>query len=137
MVYNERTQTHFAWDAPRGEYPNLLTFMIYDERVARNPGRGPVYPLPMPGFEAPYVITGASLPDLATQIDARLKSYAGKGAVSGRVSSSLRLAPDFAEVLGESIRRFNGFAETGKDLDFQRGTHPIEHAFMTYPAPSD
>lgn len=137
MVYNERTQAHFDWDAPRGEYPNLLTFMIYDERVAQNPGKGPVYPLPMPGFEAPYVITGASLPELATQIDARLQSYAGKGSVSGRVSSSLRLAPDFAAVLRESIRRFNGFADTGKDLDFQRGTHPIEHAFMTYPAPSD
>jgi 3-oxosteroid 1-dehydrogenase len=137
MVYNERTQAHFEWDAPRGEYPNLLTFMIYDERVARNPGNGPVYPVPMPGFEVPYVITGEDLPDLARQIDARLQSCAGKAAVSGRVSSSLRLAPDFARTLADTIQRYNGFANTGKDLDFQRGTNPIEHAFVTYPAPSD
>ncbi|MEP7245162.1 MAG: FAD-binding protein, partial [Gammaproteobacteria bacterium] len=119
------------------EYPNLLTFMIYDERVARNPGKGPVYPLPVPGFAAPYVITGETLPDLARQIEARLKSLAGKGAVSARVSSSLTLAADFSETLSATIERFNGFANTGKDLDFQRGTHLIEHAFVTYPAPSD
>jgi succinate dehydrogenase/fumarate reductase flavoprotein subunit len=137
MVYNERTQVHFEWDPPRGEYPNLLTFMIYDERVAQNPGKGAVYPLPMPGFEAPYVITGESLPDLAAKIDARLQSLAGKSAVAGRVSPALRLAPDFAEVLAATVRRFNGFAESGKDLDFQRGTLPIEQAFISYSAPSD
>ena len=33
-----------------------------------------------------------------------------------------------------TIERFNGFAETGKDLDFQRGEQPIDNHFH---GPSD
>ena len=34
FVYNERAQLHFVWDPQRAEYRNLLTFMVYDRRVA-------------------------------------------------------------------------------------------------------
>ncbi|MGH2618080.1 MAG: FAD-dependent oxidoreductase, partial [Thermomicrobiales bacterium] len=50
MPYNERSQAHFYWDAPRREYRNLVMFMIYDEAVAQDPTEfGFRYPVPLPG----------------------------------------------------------------------------------------
>jgi len=45
------------------------------------------------------------------------------------VTGGLALASDFTATLKASIARFNGFAKTGKDLDFQRGERVVELLF--------
>jgi 3-oxosteroid 1-dehydrogenase len=120
-LYNERSQAHFYWDSNLASYPNLISFMIYDERVAKNPVAGYPYPVPAPGFSAPYVITGKDIPDLAAKLADRLKSLAGKMSVSARISSNFELAPDFVDSLNTTIRRFDAYAKKGEDPDFHRG----------------
>jgi hypothetical protein len=121
VVYNERSQIHHVWDPFAAEYPNLVMFMIWDDGVAKNPTPHPLSPdVPLPGQTSPYVIEGKTLAELAHNIDARL---AGLVAHTG----GLRLAPDFASQLAQTIKRFNAMARVGKDLDFHRGEgSPIE-----------
>jgi len=45
------------------------------------------------------------------------------------VTGGAKLAPDFLANLQASIARFNGFAKTGKDLDFHRGERVVEQLF--------
>jgi len=128
MVYNERSQVHFLWSAHGREYPNLLMFMIYDEAVANAPGTmsSMRQPVPLAGENASHVITGHTWDDLARNIDARLEQLA-------ELTGGLRLAPDFVSELRQTIARFNGFAETGRDLDFHRGETPIQVAWHGLP----
>jgi 3-oxosteroid 1-dehydrogenase len=120
VVYNERSQVHHIWDPFKTEYPNLVMFMIWDDGVAKNPTNWPFrFPVPLPGQTSPYVIAGKTLADLAHNVDARLASLAHQ-------TGGLRLAPDFAAQLAQTIQRFNALASTGKDLDFHRGEAPIE-----------
>lgn len=126
MIYNERTRIHFAWDPVNAEFPNQLLFLIYDERLKNNPGAGRyTYPLPPAGRSAPYVISGANFDELGRNIDARLKTLVEQG----KLSDQVRLKPEFAASLEETRERFNGFAETGKDLDFQRGDTEVDRSF--------
>jgi len=123
MVYNERTQAHFYWDASRTEYPNLLLFMIYDDHVAKNPSKWSFRdPIPAPGVDSPLVISGGTWQELATNIDARLAKY-------GKATGGLRLDSTFLSGLQDTISRFNSFAASGKDLDFGRGETPIQLAW--------
>jgi succinate dehydrogenase/fumarate reductase flavoprotein subunit len=120
MVYNERTQVHFLWDPSTTEYSNKVLFMIYDRYVAQDPRSwGFRYPVPMPSQQAPYVISGASLDELATNIDARLAKY-------GKQLNGFRLADGFASGLRATVSRFNSFAQSGTDRDFGRGSTPIQ-----------
>ncbi len=122
-IYNERTQAHFYWDPSHREFPNLLLFMVYDSAVASSTSTWPFrWPVPQPGTEAPYVISGNTLAELATNLDARLAQYTAK-------TAGYRLDPNFAAALQATIDRFNGFATTGDDLDFARGETPIQLAW--------
>jgi hypothetical protein len=130
MPYNERSQVHFYWDAPRREYRNLVLFMIYDEAVAQDASEFAFrYPIPLPGDTSDIVISGDTWEDLAANIDARLDAVRGQGSVSARIGPDVRLAEDFVDQLGTTIERFNGFAETGIDEDFARGSTPIQLAW--------
>jgi len=130
MTYNERGQVHHIWDPTRREYPNLVMFMIYDEAVAQDPTQfGFRFPIPMPGQEVDYVISGNTWEELAANISARLDSIRGQGSVSARIGPDVQLAPDFVDQLKATIERFNGFAETGIDEDFGRGSTPIQVAW--------
>jgi succinate dehydrogenase/fumarate reductase flavoprotein subunit len=120
MVYNERTQVHFEWNPTRREYSNLVLFQIYDDRVAQDPQQSLLrVPIPMPGDEVSYVISGNTWAELTSNLDARLAS------LSGHVGG-LRLDPDFAENMKQTVRRFNAFARAGKDEDFGRGDTDIQ-----------
>jgi succinate dehydrogenase/fumarate reductase flavoprotein subunit len=123
MPYNERAQIHFHWDPTRREYPNLLTFMIFDQAVIDSPLETTFRePVPRSGESFNYVITGATWDELVRNIEARLetmKSHTG----------GVRLAPNFAENLRASVDRFDGFARAGKDDDFGRGETPIQTAW--------
>lgn len=122
FVYNERTQAQFVWDARRGLYPNLLAFMVYDERTARE--FAGYAPLPESGGE-PYVISASTLPDLAGAIAARVQALSAH-------TGGAALDADFAANLSASVARFNAFARAGKDEDFQRGETPIEPFFHNF-----
>jgi succinate dehydrogenase/fumarate reductase flavoprotein subunit len=117
--YNERGPVHFSWDGR--EYPNLVLFQIYDDAVATNPDPiGYRWPIPPPGEKAGYVISGATLDELAANIDIRLERF--RSHIGG-----LRLSPDFVANLRASLDRYNGFARTGVDRDFGRGEAAISH----------
>ena len=130
MVYNERSQTHFYWNPALREYSNLVQFMIYDDAVAQDPSSFPFrFPIPAAGQDADYVIKGDTWEELAMNIDARLDSIRGQGNVSARVGPGVKLVDNFVERLGATIERFNGYAETGIDEEFGRGSTPIQLAW--------
>jgi succinate dehydrogenase/fumarate reductase flavoprotein subunit len=118
-VYNERTRSHAVWDAMRAEYVNIYQFMLFDDHAIETGGQL----MPTPGSKMPdYIISAPTWESLATAIQQRLAS------LSDRIGA-FKLEPGFLPALRAAIERFNGFAETGNDLDFGRGTLPIEHAF--------
>lgn len=126
-TYNERTQSHFVWDAAAAEYPNLLQYFIYDSRTAGDPYHFNSYPVPPGGANAPYVLSGMSFAELARNIEGRLAD------LSGKLPSAVRLDAGFARQLEDTVRRFNGFAETGRDEDFHRGENPIDRYHHSRP----
>jgi 3-oxosteroid 1-dehydrogenase len=111
--YNERTKVHFIWDAMKHEWPNQLLMMVYDKRTAELFGGR--FPLPPTGTTAPYVIKGDDLPGLATAIKERIAKLAAHTGIFG-------LDDTFADNLGATIDRYNGFARRGVDDDFGRGS---------------
>lgn len=130
--YNEHTRSHFAWDDTNAEYPNLVQFMVYDSGVANDPGQAYGMPYPLPGRSAPYVIEGATIPELASRIQRRLDKLRGKHAINGAIGPDVRLVDGFAQRLQGTIDRFNGFARDGRDPDFGRGSTPIQVSWGGY-----
>jgi hypothetical protein len=110
--YNDRTEVHGIYDASQAEFPNQLLFMVYDQRTAE--GFAGVYPIPADSNTASQVLKGNSLEELASDIDRRLSEVAKQ---TGGVS----LGPSFASNLKNTLERFNGYAKSGIDGDFQRG----------------
>jgi succinate dehydrogenase/fumarate reductase flavoprotein subunit len=128
-MYHVRTQSHF--DSGGVRWPNLVQLMIYDQAVADEPTfwpwRGVV---PLPGTSSPFVISGDTLEQLAARVAERLERLAGARGLSAAIGPDVRLAPDFVATLRATIDRFNGFAASGVDLDFQRGETPIQQAWQ-------
>jgi hypothetical protein len=110
--YNDRTEAHGFYNPSQAEFPNQLLFMIYDQRSAE--AFAGVYPIPADSGNAAQVLKGGSLEELAATIDTRLGEIAPR-------TGGVALAPDFHENLKKTIDRFNGFARSGEDQDFQRG----------------
>ncbi|MFC4950043.1 FAD-binding protein [Pseudonocardia sp. GCM10023141] len=123
MVYNERSQVHFGWDATHREYANLLLFQVYDNAVANNDFDFPYrVPVPLPGDSVGYVLSGDTLEELADALDARLAELADR-------TGGVRLDDGFAEQLRATLARFDTFAASGVDVDFGRGESPIQQAW--------
>ncbi len=130
LAYNEMAQVFFQWDGARGEYPNLLLIAVWDQRsqdhcASDEYGR---FIVP-PGEDDAHVIKGATLAALSKAIGERLAGYEG-------VTGGLKLASDFDKTLAATMQRFNGFAASGKDLDFKRGERQVELLFNGAVAPS-
>lgn len=121
--YNDRARVHQVFDPNNGEFPNLLTFYIYDQRTAEAWAGN--YPLPAAGRDAWYVIKADSFEALASRIDERLEQYREH-------SGGVRLAPDFSTQLELTCERFNAFALQGKDEDFGRGDHDYDRQWMPF-----
>jgi hypothetical protein len=115
---------HFVWDPQRGEWTNMLTFMVYDERTA-NLWQG-FPPLPTQGEPAPHVIDGDTIEELAKNIAARLAQLKPK--IGG-----FQLDSNFGENLKKTIARFNEFAQSGVDPDFHRGDFAYDREWATFP----
>jgi len=130
MVYNERGQTHHWWNPAKREFSNLVQFMIYDDAVAQDPTNfGFRFPVPAAGKTSDWVITGATWDELIKNISARLDAIRGQGQITARVGANVVLADDFAARLSATVDRFNGFARSGVDADFARGSTPIQVAW--------
>ncbi|ODT68227.1 MAG: hypothetical protein ABS75_21305 [Pelagibacterium sp. SCN 63-23] len=122
-VYPERTRAHQVYDQWTGDYPNLYQIMLFDEACREFGG----YLIPTPGADLPrHIISGATLEELADNIQARFDSLAEH-------IGTYKLDENFLANLKETIERFNGFAKTGKDLDFHRGESPIDAYFHAVP----
>lgn len=133
FVYNERTQVHFEWDPIEGEYKNLFLFMIYDQRTADVWGSfppGSAYPIPEKGESETYILSGQTLEDLTSAIEARLAKLADR-------TGNFSLDANFNANLGETVSHFNQFADTGVDIDFHRGETPVDLAFHGPAAPGN
>jgi succinate dehydrogenase/fumarate reductase flavoprotein subunit len=134
--YNERGQGHFAWDSFRGEYPNLLLFMIFDSDVVKSDAGATLDPeqamfrWPVPSDDRPrhYVIKVDTLEDLVVELDERLERL-------GPHTGGVQLDESFLPTVRETISRFNGFASEGRDPEFHRGETPIEQAWASPPRP--
>jgi 3-oxosteroid 1-dehydrogenase len=133
LTYNDRTQSHFAWDPRRTEYPNFLQFAIIDERTRRLFPRAGLADhqagnfIPALGEDSPYLMRGETLEELVEEIGRRLERLAP-------VSGGVRLSPDFLANLRATVKRFNQFAVSGVDEDFHRGESAIELYWQGGPA---
>lgn len=121
LPYHVRTPIHFHWDPVKGEYPNLLLFMVYDQRTAEKFNQSTTISYPMLSQETGYVMTGNTLDELAETLEKRLAEIARMDP-----APTVQLAPDFRNNLRETIRKFNGYAQDGRDPDFHRGEIPVE-----------
>jgi succinate dehydrogenase/fumarate reductase flavoprotein subunit len=110
--YADRGEVHFIYDPQYQEWINLVLFQIYDQRIA-DLSAG-FYPFPPKDTSAPHVLKGETLEELESAIAARLAQYGGK--VGG-----FKLDKSFRGNLKDTIKRFNHFADTGVDEDFNRG----------------
>ncbi|MCO6056872.1 FAD-dependent oxidoreductase [Pseudomonas sp. MOB-449] len=115
--YNDRTRAQFTFDPVNAEYPNRFMLMVFDDRTLdRYAG---ALPLPLDKRESKWLIEGKDVEALTGNIKQRIASLNGK-------VGNFALSDDFAKNLDATIERFNGFAETGRDLDFDRGLYEYD-----------
>lgn len=123
LAYNELAPAFFEWDGAAGEYKHLVLVSVWDQRAQDHSASDEFGSLIVPpGADSRHVIKGATLEELSAAIADRLAKYRAS-------TGGLALSPDFAANLEASIARFNGFARSGKDLDFQRGERTVEQLF--------
>jgi 3-oxosteroid 1-dehydrogenase len=100
--YSALAGAFHAFDPQTYDYPNLPAWLIFDNQYAV---RYPIGPR-LPGQPVPdWVHRAATLDELASQ---------------------LKLPGDS---LNETVNRFNSFAATGNDPDFDRGNSPYDHFY--------
>jgi succinate dehydrogenase/fumarate reductase flavoprotein subunit len=124
FVYNERGYLMGNWDGVACEYPNLLMFVIWDQRCADR-FAGSAWDdgtIPGPGQDASHVMRGETLDELARVLGTRLGELAPH-------TGGVRLADGFAEELARTVSSYNGYARDGADPEFKRGETPIEQFF--------
>jgi 3-oxosteroid 1-dehydrogenase len=123
LAYNESAQVFFEWNPALGEYSNLVLVAVWDQRSQDNSASSEYgrFIVP-PGEKEDHVVKAATIEELTRRVAERLAKYS-------RQIGNLKLAPDFAANLVQSVKRFNQFARDGRDLDFHRGERPVELLF--------
>jgi 3-oxosteroid 1-dehydrogenase len=123
LAYNESAQAFFSWDPATSRYPNLVLAAIWDSRSQRHSASTEYGRFIVPeGDNDAHVIKGSTLAELAQKIRERVAQLAPQ-------IGNLQFGDDFAANLPATVERFNEFAKSGKDLDFQRGERPVELLF--------
>ena len=122
--YNDRTMIHFVWDPVKAEWTNMLTFLIFDERMAKGWEGLPMSPF-SGGFDE-YVIKGETLDELEREFAKHLDKLSIH-------TGNFCLDTNFGSNLKETINRFNNFATTGIDEDFNRGVMAYDREWTTFP----
>ena len=116
--YNDRTEIHGYYDASQAEFPNRLLFMVYDQRSAE--AFAGAYPFPTDPSTGKWVLRGQTIDELSKRLQSRLAEIADR-------TGGFSLSDDFAKNLGQTIERFNGYAQSGEDLEFGRGKHAYDN----------
>ncbi|WP_321931254.1 FAD-dependent oxidoreductase [Paraburkholderia guartelaensis] len=123
LAYNESAQAFFTWDAASSSYPNLVLAAIWDARSQQHSASSEYGRFIVPaGADDAHVIEGETLEELARNIRARVAQLAPQ-------IGNLHFGEDFEANLPATVERFNGFARTGRDLDYHRGERPVEVLF--------
>lgn len=131
--YNEQAMAYFEYDPQSMEYPNLLLFIVWDQRTydlwkateaveKTTPSRLALDNYGNVVYDDFHVIKGEDLEDLTRNIGARLEDLTPE-------TGGFSLDEGFSSQIPGTIERFNELARSGKDLDFKRGDTPIEHTF--------
>nr|WP_281221275.1 3-oxosteroid 1-dehydrogenase [Nocardia uniformis] len=110
LPYVEAVHRMYGGEHGQGDGPgeNVPAWLIFDKKYrnrymfATVPGRGP---LPKAWFDSGVMVRAKSIDELATRIGVP------------------------TEHLTATVERFNGFAETGVDSDFQRGESVYDHYY--------
>jgi succinate dehydrogenase/fumarate reductase flavoprotein subunit len=123
--YSDRTMVHFVWDPVRGEWTNMLLFLIYDDRTARLWWQNAGW-LFSGGKDNTHVIDGANLDELTQNIVKRLAKLESS-------TGGFRLDASFTENLKQTVTKFNSFARNGVDEDFHRGDFAYDREWSTFP----
>jgi succinate dehydrogenase/fumarate reductase flavoprotein subunit len=122
--YNDRAMLHFVWDPQRAEWTNMLVFMIFDQRTASLWQGFPPYPVQETLSD--HIVSANTWDELTAGIVSRLKKLAAH-------TGGFDLAPVFRENLVQTVARFNEFAKTGQDNDFNRGDFAYDREWTTFP----
>jgi len=120
--YNDRTKIHFYWDPVEQEFVNMVMLMVYDQRTADLMAGN--YPFPGATDDKSLVITGQTIQELGTNIRARVASLSSQLGI-------FSIADSFETNLAATITKFNGFANSGVDSDFKRGSYPYDKAWYS------
>ncbi len=121
--YNDRSRAHFTYDPTKGEYPNQIQVMVWDQRTAELHAGN--FPVPPAEANAPHVVSGKTIEELTANLNAHVESLKNKVGPLANIGV-WRLDKDFAANLKKTIERFNGFAKTGVDEDFGRGRNAYD-----------
>ncbi|MBV8463810.1 MAG: FAD-dependent oxidoreductase [Acidimicrobiales bacterium] len=126
--YETRGRAHHVFQGD--EYVNRVLFMVYDQRTAERFGGR--YPIPPLGAVADHVVRAEGVEGLAEALEERVRTRLPEVLPPG--FGAVALDGRFASTLRETISRFNGMAEAGRDDEFRRGTKAVEVAFHGPPA---
>lgn len=120
----ERSKAQSIFDPVTAQYTNQVGIMIWDQRCADlYPGLYGIQP--KEGELPKHVIVGSNLAELEIKIAARLKQFE-------QHTGNTRLDDSFGSKLETTIERYNTFAKTGNDGDFNRGAGAGDRAFHFY-----
>ena len=122
--YSDRTMVHFVYDPTRGDWTNMLLFLVYDKRTA-DLWEG-LFPIPKQGEAAQHVICRQTWEEITSAIEDRLASFTTR-------TGGFRLDDKFAQNMRQTIARFDDFAKAGFDADFHRGDFPYDREVSTFP----
>lgn len=123
--YQDRPMAHLSWDPNEATWPNLLGYLVYDQRVAENWAGN--FPYPQLDAKAPFVMKADTLEKLGAAIRQRVESLP-------TVTVGMQLGDDFEANLVAEVAKFNGYAKAGKDEDFQRGERGYDEGWQTEPS---
>ncbi|MBV8627107.1 MAG: FAD-dependent oxidoreductase [Paraburkholderia sp.] len=129
LAYNEAAQAFFEWNPARSEYHNLVLAAIWDARSQQHSASTEYGRFIVPeGADDAHVIKADTLAELAQRIRERVAKLSPQ-------IGNLTFEEDFDANLPATVERFNGFARSGKDIDFGRGERPVEVLFNGATAP--
>ncbi|MGX1163580.1 FAD binding domain-containing protein [Arthrobacter sp. SLBN-100] len=120
--YHDLGRAFFEGSESKSTYPNLPLIAIWDEDVHNRYGADALgNPVPAAGADPYWVITADTLEDLETEIAKRLVALP-------RALGGSELDSDFGASLQTTLTRYAGFAASGIDEDFGRGSTPAQLA---------
>jgi 3-oxosteroid 1-dehydrogenase len=124
--YQDIGKAFFRWDPQTASYSNTPLIAIWDEDVNSRYGVDALgNPVPAAGADPYWVIKADTMEELEAQISKRLADLRS-------LLGPVELHADFGTALRATLARFAGFAETGVDEDFGRGSTPFEQALGSF-----